>query len=113
MIDILGELLAIIEELNKNPNSSQQINRIAELEQQLEELKQKLAQATQPPIAEEKQNRVSYPQRALFSLLLSKMYPDGDIPNTNAIKEGINEELKKKGYKEVSYNTIDKLLNNK
>ncbi|MDG6297152.1 hypothetical protein F9854_04750 [Glaesserella parasuis] len=84
-----------------------------ELEQQPEELTQKPAQVTQPPTEEEKQNRVSYPQRALFSLLLSKMYPNGDIPNTNAIKEGINEELKKIGYREISYNTIDKLLNNK
>ncbi len=45
-----------IEELNKNPNSSQQTNRIAELEQQLEELKQKLAQATQPPTVGNRKN---------------------------------------------------------
>lgn len=97
----------------ENKITEHQNQRIAELEQQLEELKQKLAQATQPPTEEEKQNRISYPQRALFSLLLSKMYPNGDIPNTNALKEGINAELEKIGYREISYNTIDKLLNNK
>lgn len=103
--DEISRLNAIIE---------QQAKEITELKAEIENLKKpETAQATQPPTEEEKQNRVSYPQRALFSLLLSKMYPNGDIPNTNAIKEGINEELKKIGYREISYNTIDKLLNNK
>lgn len=103
--DEVARLNAIIE---------QQAKEITELKAEIENLKKtETAQATHPPMEEEKQNRISYPQRALFSLLLSKMYPNGDIPNTNAIKEGINEELKKKGYKEVSYNTIDKLLDTK
>lgn len=103
--DEVAHLNAIIE---------QQAKEITELKAEIENLKKpETAQATQPPTEEEKQNRISQPQRALFSLLLSKMYPNGDIPNTNALKEGINAELEKIGYREISYNTIDKLLNNK
>lgn len=54
--------------------------------------------------------RISTPQRALFALLLSRLYPDGDTPNTNAVKEAVNTELKKIGHKEVSYNTIASLM---
>lgn len=92
--DEIAHLNAIIE---------QQTVTIARLEAEVENLKKpETAQATHPPTEEEKQNRISYPQRALFSLLLSKMYPNGDIPNTNALKESINVELKKIGYREIS-----------
>lgn len=68
----------------------------------------------QPPlvaeVAEEPQGRISKPQRALFSLLLNKLYPDGKIPNVNSVKEAINTELKKIGLSEVSYNTIAGLM---
>ncbi|HDZ6746237.1 TPA: hypothetical protein RS749_001150 [Mannheimia haemolytica] len=88
----------------------QQANtKIIELEKQLEQ-----AQSVQLPpvveVAEEPQGRMSKPQRALFSLLLNKLYPDGKIPNVNSVKDAINEELKKIGLSEVSYNTIAGLM---
>lgn len=61
----------------------------------------------------EPQGRISQVQRDLFKLLLSKLYPDGSIPNTNAVKEAINVELEKIGCGNISYNTVEKLLNNK
>ncbi|MFA9500879.1 hypothetical protein ACERCG_10720 [Mannheimia sp. E30BD] len=96
-------------EISKNELQQAQA-RINELEKQLEQ-----AQSVQLPpvveVAEEPQGRMSKPQRALFSLLLNKLYPDGKIPNVNSVKDAINEELKKIGLSEVSYNTIAKLMN--
>lgn len=91
----------------------QQANtKIIELEKQLEQ-----AQSVQlPPMVKaegEPQGRISQVQRDLFKLLLSKLYPDGSIPNTNAVKEAINVELEKIGCGNISYNTVEKLLNNK
>lgn len=113
-LDLLKEenqkLKSRIEELNKNPNSSQQINRIAELEQQLEELKQKLAQVTQPPIAEEKQNRISQPQRDIFTLLVMNNYQN--YQSRNALFEAINADMKAKGIRasDIKYPTLDNLI---
>ncbi|MDO9950181.1 hypothetical protein Q7404_06920 [Glaesserella parasuis] len=113
-LDLLREenqkLKSRIEELNKNPNSSQQTNRIAELEQQLEELKQKLAQATQPPTEEEKQNRISQPQRDIFTLLVMNNYQN--YQSRNALFEAINADMKAKGIRasDIKYPTLDNLI---
>lgn len=83
-----------------------------EFEKQLEQ-----TQSVQlPPMVKaegEPKGRISQVQRDLFKLLLSKLYPDGSIPNTNAVKEAINAELEKIGCGNISYNTVEKLLNNK
>lgn len=88
----------------------QATTKIMELEKQL-----KQAQSSQfeqdEQREDEPQGRISKPQRALFSLLLNKLYPDGKIPNVNSVKEAINSELKKIGLSEVSYNTIAGLMN--
>ncbi|MDO4430319.1 MAG: hypothetical protein Q4B95_03345 [Lonepinella koalarum] len=95
-------------EISKNELQQAQ-DRINELEKQLEQ-----AQSFQLPpmveVEEEPQGRISKAQRALFALLLSKLYPNGDIPNTNALKESINIELNKIGLSDVSYNTIAGLM---
>ncbi|QLD32365.1 hypothetical protein [Mannheimia varigena] len=95
-------------EISKNELQQAQA-RINELEKQLEQ-----AQSVQlPPVVEveeEPQGRISKAQRALFLLLLSKLYPNGDVPNTNALKESINIELNKIGLSDVSYNTIAGLM---
>ncbi|HHW7520484.1 TPA: hypothetical protein ACU18R_002224 [Mannheimia haemolytica] len=87
----------------------QATTKIMELEKQL-----KQAQSSQfeqdEQREDEPQGRISKPQRALFSLLLNKLYPAGKIPNVNSVKEAINTELKKIGLSEVSYNTIAGLM---
>lgn len=106
----LYSLLNIKEQHIKNTDEIILLNeKIANLEKQL-----KQAQSSQfeqdEQREDEPQGRISKPQRALFSLLLNKLYPDGKIPNVNSVKEAINTELKKIGLSEVSYNTIAGLM---
>ncbi|EMY45355.1 bZIP transcription factor [Glaesserella parasuis] len=93
-----------------NQTTLTQKQHIAELEQQLEELKQKLAQATQPPTVEEKQNRISQPQRDIFTLLVMNNYQN--YQSRNALFEAINADMKAKGIRasDIKYPTLDNLI---
>ncbi|MWQ49556.1 hypothetical protein [Glaesserella parasuis] len=88
----------------------ERVDYIAELEQQLEELKQKLAQATQPSTVEEKQNRISQPQRDIFTLLVMNNYQN--YQSRNALFEAINADMKAKGIRasDIKYPTLDNLI---
>lgn len=84
---------------------------IAELEQQLEELKQKLEQSKQlPPMEEVKQNRISQPQRDIFTLLVMNNYQN--YQSRNSLFEAINAEMKAKGIRasDIKYPTLDNLI---
>lgn len=86
-------------------------DRIAELEQQLEELKQKLEQSKQlPPMEEVKQNRISQPQRDIFTLLVMNNYQN--YQSRNSLFEAINAEMKAKGIRasDIKYPTLDNLI---
>lgn len=88
-----------------------QANRISELEQQLEELKQKLEQSKQlPPMEEVKQNRISQPQRDIFTLLVMNNYQN--YQSRNSLFEAINAEMKAKGIRasDIKYPTLDNLI---
>ncbi len=100
--DEITHLNAIIE---------QQTRTIARLEAEVENLKKtETAQATQPPTVEEKQNRISQPQRDIFTLLVMNNYQN--CQSRNRLFEAINADMKVKGIRtsDIKYPTLDNLI---
>lgn len=100
--DEVAHLNAIIE---------QQAKEITELKAEIENLKKpETAQATQPPTEEEKQNRISQPQRDIFTLLVMNNYQN--CQSRNRLFEVINSDMKVKGIRtnDIKYPTLDNLI---
>ncbi|WGE91810.1 hypothetical protein [Actinobacillus genomosp. 1] len=91
----------------------QQAQQIADLQSQLENLSKPNTQAVEYTTIEdntEKGNRISSPQRAIFSLLVMKCYPNHST--RNELFNAINVELKSNGIttKDLKYPTLDRLI---
>ena len=91
----------------------QQAQQIVDLQSQLENLKKPDTQAVEYTTIEdntEKGNRISSPQRAIFSLLVMKCYPNHST--RNELFNAINAELKSNGIttKDLKYTTLDRLI---
>lgn len=100
--DEIARLNAIIE---------QQTVTIARLEAEVENLKKpETAQATHPPTVEEKQNRISQPQRDIFTLLVMNNYQN--CQSRNRLFEAINADMRTKGIRtsDIKYPTLDNLI---
>lgn len=100
--DEIARLNAIIE---------QQAKEITELKDEIDNLKKpETAQATQPPTVEEKQNRISQPQRDIFTLLVMNNYQN--CQSRNRLFEAINADMKVKGIRtsDIKYPTLDNLI---
>lgn len=93
----IAELQAQIKEKDK---------RIAELEAE----KQNTKKAEPQPTTENKTQRISQPQRDIFTLLTVKNYPD--CQSRNRLFEAINADLRANGIttKDIKYSTLDKLI---
>lgn len=80
--------------------------RIAELEAENQNLKKPELQ----PTTENKTQRISQPQRDIFTLLTVKNYPD--CQSRNRLFEAINADLRANGIttKDIKYSTLDKLI---
>lgn len=80
--------------------------RIAELEAENQNLKKTELQ----PTTENKTQRISQPQRDIFTLLTVKNYPD--YQSRNRLFEAINADLRANGIttKDIKYSTLDKLI---
>lgn len=105
------QLKSKIEELSKNSNSLSQTNRIVELEQQLEELKQ--AQATQPPITDEDINELTYKPDVLLKFIEEIINPelleeDGKLPTYSRLYTKLSHKYPKK--RVTTKNTMKKYL---
>lgn len=96
----LSEKDRIIEELR---------TKIAELENQLQE-QQTAVYSDDILQKENKSQRISQPQRDIFSLLVIKCYPNA--PSRNRLFEAINADMKEKGIRtsDIKYPTLDNLI---
>lgn len=118
-----GSFDEFIDELNTELNQESyteleqqnktQANRIAELEQQLEELKQKLTQATQPPITDEDINKPTYNPDVLLKFIKEIINPelleeDGKLPTYSRLYTKLSHKYPKK--RVTTKNTIKKYL---
>lgn len=83
--------------------------KIAELENQSQE-QQTAVYSDDILQKENKSQRISQPQRDIFSLLVIKCYPN--VPSRNRLFEAINADMKEKGIRasDIKYPTLDNLI---
>lgn len=124
--DIL-DLISMIEDENKNAHirlehnsspkitegKSEPLQQLTAKDEEIARLKEEIAELKKvQPAGKIQQERISQPQRDLFTLLVMNCY--GERQSRNDLFNAINADLRAKGIRtsEVKYSTFDKLIDN-